>query len=71
MLANIRYAPFAAPWNVAGFPAMVVPAGVHPDTGTPVAVQLVAGPGGEHLLLRMAAAIEQIHPWQRTAPQMV
>jgi amidase len=71
MLANIRYAPFAAPWNVAGFPAMVVPAGVHPETGTPVAVQLVAGPGGEGLLLSMAATIEAMHPWQRTAPARV
>lgn len=71
MFANIRYAPFAAPWNVAGFPAMVVPAGVHPDTGTPVAAQLVAGPGGEGLLLSIAAMIEQIHPWQRTAPARV
>lgn len=71
MLANIRYAPFAAPWNVAGFPAMVVPAGMHPETGTPVAVQLVAGPGGEGLLLSMAATIEAMHPWQRTAPARV
>jgi len=68
MLANIRYAPFAAPWNVAGFPAMVVPAGLHPQTRTPVGVQLVAGPGGEQLLMRMAAVIEQVRPWQRTAP---
>jgi hypothetical protein len=30
MLANIRYAPFAAPWNVAGMPAIVIPMGVHP-----------------------------------------
>jgi amidase len=29
VLANARYAPFAAPWNLAGWPAMVVPAGVH------------------------------------------
>ena len=68
MLANIRYAPFAAPWNVAQFPAMVVPMGVHPEAGTPVAAQLVAGPGGEALLLGIAAVIEQTRPWQRVAP---
>ena len=44
VLANARYAPFAAPWNLAGWPAMVVPAGVHPN-GTPLSVQLVGRPG--------------------------
>ena len=68
MAANIRYAPFAAPWNVAGFPAMTVPAGVHPVTGTPLSVQLVGAPGREHLLLSLAAVIEQLHPWPRVAP---
>ncbi|MGI9195912.1 MAG: amidase [Candidatus Nanopelagicales bacterium] len=68
MLANIRYAPFAAPWNVAQFPAMVVPTGVHPEAGTPVGAQLVAGPGGESLLLGVASAIEGARPWQRVAP---
>lgn len=68
MFANIRYAPFAAPWNVAGFPAMVVPMGVHPDTGTPVAAQIVGAPGGESLLLSVAAAVERQRPWERLAP---
>lgn len=43
---NARYAPFAAPWNLAGWPAMSVPAGLGPR-GLPLAVQLVAPPGGE------------------------
>lgn len=68
MAANIRYAPFAAPWNIAGFPAMSVPAGMHPVSGTPVAVQLVARPGGESLLLGIAAQLEAAMPWPRTAP---
>jgi amidase len=65
--ANSRYAPFAAAWNLAGWPAAAVPAGVHP-AGTPLAVQLVARPGGEHLLLQVAAQLEQLRPWQRLAP---
>lgn len=69
MAANIRYAPFAAPWNIAGFPAMSVPAGIHPVSGTPVAVQLVARPGGESLLLGVAEQIERALPWPRTAPR--
>ena len=68
MLANIRYAPFAAPWNVAGLPAIVIPMGVHPQAGTPVAAQVVAGRGREALLLSIAAWVERVRPWQRTAP---
>ncbi|EWT02489.1 amidase [Intrasporangium oryzae NRRL B-24470] len=66
--ANARYAPYAAPWNFAGYPAVSVPAGLHPGTGTPLAVQLVAPDGGERLLLGMAALIERLAPWPRTAP---
>ena len=67
--SNSRYAPFAAPWNLAGWPAMTVPAGVH-SQGTPVAVQLVTRPGGEALLLAVAAQLEQLRPWQRLAPEL-
>jgi amidase len=66
--ANARYAPFAAPWNFAGYPAMSVPAGVHPRTGTPLSVQLVAPDGGEPLLLGIAALLERLAPWARVAP---
>jgi amidase len=31
--ANARYAPYSAPWNHAGYPAVSVPAGMHPRTG--------------------------------------
>ena len=66
--SNVRYAPYAAPWNLAGYPAMVVPMGVHPVSGTPVAVQLVARPGGEPLLLSVARVLESVSPWPRVAP---
>jgi amidase len=66
--ANVRYAPFAAPWNLAGWPAIAVPAGVHPD-GLPLSVQLVARPGQEAVLLNLAAQLERLRPWQRLAPQ--
>jgi amidase len=67
MKANIRYAPYAAPWNVAGLPAIVVPVGRRPD-GTPVAVQLVGPPGSELLLLGVAGQFEMQAPWARHAP---
>jgi amidase len=65
--ANSRYAPFCAPWNLAGWPAIAVPAGLHPN-GTPLSVQLVGRPGSESLLLGLAATLERVRPWQRTAP---
>ena len=68
VLVNARYAPYAAAWNLAGFPAMSVPAGVHPTAGTPMSVQLVARPGREALLLSVARSLEVLRPWQRVAP---
>jgi amidase len=66
--ANVRYAPYAAPWNFTGYPAASVPAGVHPVTGTPLAVQIAAPLQGERLLLSVAAQLERLAPWPRTAP---
>ncbi|MBS2963384.1 amidase [Actinocrinis puniceicyclus] len=56
------------PWNVAGWPAMNVPAGIG-ASGLPVGVQLVARPGGERVLLSLAAQIEAARPWPRHAPE--
>ena len=68
MAANVRYAPYAAPWNLAQYPAAAVPAGLHPKVGMPLSVQLVASDGGEAQLLGLAAQIERLAPWQCTAP---
>lgn len=67
VLSNARYAPFAAPWNITGWPAMSVPAGLAPN-GSPLGVQLVARPGGEAMLLGLAAQLERLRPWPRVAP---
>jgi amidase len=67
MMASLRFAPYAAPWNVAGFPAITVPMGVRPD-GLPVAIQLVGPPGSELTLLAVAGQLEQASPWLRHAP---
>jgi amidase len=64
MLTNLRYAPYAAPWNVAGLPALTVPIGIRPD-GMPLAVQLVGPPDSELLLLSVAGQFEVANPWQR------
>jgi amidase len=65
--ANARWAPWAAPWNVAGLPALVLPAATRPE-GLPVAVQLVGPPGAEARLLWLAGELERRQPWRRHAP---
>jgi amidase len=67
VVTNVKFASLFAPWNLAGWPAMNIPAGVH-DVGTPLGVQLVARPGGESLLLALAAQLEAARPWARHAP---
>jgi amidase len=67
LLSCVRYAPYAAPWNLAGFPAVVVPTGVRRD-GLPAAVQLVGLPGSELTLLAVAGQLEAVAPWRRYAP---
>lgn len=66
-LASTRTASLFGAWNIAGWPAMNVPAGVD-DRGMPIGVQLVARPGGERLLLEIAAQLETARPWPRLAP---
>jgi amidase len=67
LIANVRYAPYPAPWNITGFPALTVPVGVRHD-GLPAAVQLVGPPGSELQLLAVAGQMELAAPWRRYAP---
>ncbi|MFJ6700221.1 amidase [Streptomyces sp. NPDC091272] len=67
VLTNTAYAPTTPPWNLAGWPALTLPLGTLPDSGAPCAVQLVTRPGGEYLLLALAARVEALKPWERTA----
>ncbi|MCL6667496.1 amidase [Streptomyces panaciradicis] len=67
VLANTNYSPLTPPWNLTGWPAMSVPFGTLPS-GAPTAVQLVGRPGSEAVLLEVARQLEELHPWQRTAP---
>lgn len=66
--SNLQYAPYAAPWNMVGWPAASVPAGIDANTRMPTAVQIVAPPNGESLILGLAAQLERLRPWPRTAP---
>jgi amidase len=65
--ANARWAPWTAAWNLAGLPALVLPAGIRPD-GSPVAVQLAGPAEAEQRLLWLAGELERRAPWRRHAP---
>ncbi|MGK2939320.1 MAG: amidase [Solirubrobacteraceae bacterium] len=64
---SLRRVPFSPMWNVAGFPAASVPAGLDGDD-LPRAAQLVAPAGQDALLLQLAAQIEQARPWADALP---
>jgi amidase len=67
LLVNTGYSPLTPPWNLTGWPAVAVPFGTLPS-GVPGSVQLVGRPGAELELLELAAQLEELHPWRRTAP---
>ena len=66
-IAAARWAPWTPPWNLAGLPALVLPAAPRPD-GTPTSVQLVGPAGSETRLLWLAGELERRLPWRRHAP---
>lgn len=59
--------PFTQVWNFADLPAISIPRGLD-ASGRPLSVQLVAGRGGESLLLSLALQLEAQQPWPRLAP---
>ena len=65
---NLGWVPYTQLANITGRPAISLPLH-HTADGLPLGVQLVAPLGGETLLLRLAAQLEQAVPWaDRVAP---
>ena len=56
-----EFTPFTPIVNITGQPAATVPFGV--VNGLPVGVQLIGPPAGEAMLFRLAAQLEEAHPW--------
>lgn len=68
--ATIALSTFTGPFNLAGLPSIVVPAGFAPDTGLPVGIAFTAAAGADWSLLRVAAAYEAATPRQRRSPEL-
>ncbi len=63
----VAFGQCSRPFNMLGFPAITLPCGFSP-AGLPVAMQLVARPFEEALLLRVARAVERELDLQRPVP---
>jgi amidase len=59
--------PYAWPWNVLGWPAVNVPAGLT-GAGLPMGAQLLGPAGSEALLLSLAAELEDVERWYEVGP---
>jgi amidase len=60
---------FTLPHNIMGTPAISLPLAMHPN-GLPIGVQLGTRPADEHVILQLAAALEEALPWAARVPAM-
>ena len=66
---NLGWVPYTQLANITGRPAASVP--LHWTAGgLPLGIQLVAPPGGEGLLIRVAAQLERARPWAQRRPEL-
>jgi aspartyl-tRNA(Asn)/glutamyl-tRNA(Gln) amidotransferase subunit A len=59
---------FTIPVNIAGLPAISIPAGF--ANGLPIGMQIIAKPFAEETLLKIAYAYEQATEWHKRRPQI-
>jgi amidase len=60
---------FTLPHNILGIPAISLPLAMH-TTGLPIGIQLGARPANEHIILQLAAALEEAMPWRGRLPPL-
>lgn len=60
---------FTVPHNIMGTPAISLPLAMH-SSGVPIGVQLAGRPSDEHLLLQLAAGLEEAMPWASRVPPL-
>ena len=60
---------FTLPHNIMGTPAISLPLAMH-ENGLPIGVQLGTRPADEHVILQLAAALEEALPWKDRVPRM-
>ena len=60
---------YTIPHNIMGTPAISLPLALH-STGLPIGVQIAAKPAEDHVVLQVAAALEQAMPWQGRLPAL-
>jgi amidase len=65
----VSYCPFTWPWNVTGWPAISVPAGIT-EAGLPVGAQLLGSACSEALLIALAAQLEEVERWHERRPSV-
>lgn len=58
---------FTLPHNITGTPAISLPLAMH-SSGLPIGVQLGTRPADEHVILQLAAALEEAMPWRSRIP---
>ena len=58
---------FTLPHNIMGTPAISLPLAMH-ENGLPIGVQLGTRPADEHVILQLAAALEEALPWRDRVP---
>ena len=63
----VAYCPYTWPWNVTGWPALSVPAGIS-GAGLPMGAQLLGPERSEAELIALAAQLEAVQRWHERRP---